>query len=357
MQDASRSNVVINGVLATLIGGSILVIFSQWDWLTSSQPLDLTQFISAFVVVAIVYVFTWKMYGQKDSLEIISPEIKENSITNSRSSLLDEIECFSKKVYDNASNVNSASKKRVEFVEGIATLSRTAAEELLQIERIGEAVQQSIKDVEYSYSDSNNQIDSLICEIDKAQTASQDVLSNIDVLKSDFSKISHMVSIIADIANQTNLLALNAAIEAARAGEAGRGFSVVADEVKALSQQSAVSAKEIDDTISVVQPAFEVLIGKVEEMSNTINESVGISNNGKSQVQEKSNEVAAQIAAVNDSIVEMLQVASGQVKSVQTVSENVARMGDDAKAAVNGSAANMEVGKKLMALTCELRQS
>lgn len=356
MQDASYSKIAINGGLVTLIGGSVIVIIAQWNWLTSSHSLDVVQFFSAYIVVAIVYVFTWKTFDRKNSLENISSVTEEKVFTPSHDLLLEEMKCFSEKVYNNASNVNYASKMRVEFAEEATALSRTAAEELLQIEQIGEKIQQSVKDVECSYAESANQIDSLICEIDKAQAASQDVLSNIDVLKSDFSKISHMASIIADIANQTNLLALNAAIEAARAGEAGRGFSVVADEVKALSQQSAVSAKEIDDTISVVQPAFEVLIEKVEEMSNTINESVGVSNTGKSQVQEKSNGVAAQIAAVNDDIVEMLHVASGQMKSVQTVADSVACMGEDAKAAVNGSAANMDVGKKLMMLTSQLRQ-
>lgn len=79
-------------------------------------------------------------------------------------------------------------------------------------------------------------------------------------------QIKNMADIIADIASQTNLLALNAAIEAARAGEHGRGFAIVADEVRKLAEQSSTTVINIQDTVAMVQNAFNNLSQNAEEL-------------------------------------------------------------------------------------------
>lgn len=142
------------------------------------------------------------------------------------------------------------------------------SEEMIQVESIvkenGEAAQNSQQSVRQ-----------MISALDKISSTINSIAQVVGKLGEDSTKITESLSIITDIADQTNLLALNAAIEAARAGEQGRGFAVVADEVKALSHRTKTAAIEVTSTITDFGLHVDEMITQAHH-SNKLSTEVGV---------------------------------------------------------------------------------
>lgn len=114
------------------------------------------------------------------------------------------------------------------------------------------------------------ELDSLIVSIRGVREAFKVVVERLDVLKGSVSQVAEILDVINGIADQTNLLALNAAIEAARAGEAGRGFAVVADEVRKLAEQSRVSSDKIRALLNNITLKTDEVVATSEEVSGQV---------------------------------------------------------------------------------------
>ncbi|NPU14357.1 HAMP domain-containing protein [Bradyrhizobium sp. 83002] len=136
----------------------------------------------------------------------------------------------------------------------------------------------------------------------------------IDGLSSAAERIGTIVQLIQAIASQTNLLALNATIEAARAGEAGRGFAIVASEVKNLASQTAQATEQISSQIATIQSATEETVGAIAQFGTTVREIAEISNAIAAAVEQQG-------AATSEIARNVEQAASGTAAVTQEIGD------------------------------------
>ncbi|MCF6217429.1 MAG: methyl-accepting chemotaxis protein [Gammaproteobacteria bacterium] len=148
----------------------------------------------------------------------------------------------------------------------------------------------------------------------RISSAVQDTADNVGELAKHSDQIGQIVSVIEDIANQTNLLALNAAIEAARAGEQGRGFAVVADEVRSLASRTTVATQEIADMIKNIQSGTESAVHSM--------------NVGKQEV-ESGVELVAKAGSALEEIVTVVDSLSSRFQQIATAATEQSAVADE----------------------------
>lgn len=150
--------------------------------------------------------------------------------------------------------------------------------------------------------------------VNRVHAATNELGSTIEKLNARTHEISDIVTVITDIADQTNLLALNAAIEAARAGEQGRGFAVVADEVRKLAERTIHATQEITGKIRAVQ---EEAVSTVQSMHQASGEVI------------KANDFICNVGNSLSSIVEAVQKVQDQITQIATAVEQQSAVSDD----------------------------
>ncbi|EQM71264.1 methyl-accepting chemotaxis protein [Pseudomonas tohonis] len=180
------------------------------------------------------------------------------------------------------------------------------------------------------------ELEDIVSQLRLALSSKESLLQEVERLNSYTAQLRTMAKEVGDVAKQTNLLALNAAIEAARAGEAGRGFAVVADEVRKLSTLSEETGKRIGDTIETVSGAIERTLqvsnehatrdaGTLENASQVIRQVIAQFRSGATRLVEHGNALRDDNAAVGEEISEVLVALQFQDR----VSQMLGHMRDD----------------------------
>ena len=191
----------------------------------------------------------------------------------------------------------------------------------------------------------------------KAVTEARQAMENVRALSETSQRIGVVVGLINSIANQTNLLALNATIEAARAGPAGRGFSVVAAEVKELAAQTGKATSDISDQIDMIQSATRLTVSSIERISEVI-QAIDASSTtvaaaaeeqaaASSEISRSARDAADLTTAVSGGISAVAASAATSTMSVQTVLHATADMDNQMAEVTRAVAAFLEEVRRI----------
>lgn len=268
---------------------------------------------------------------------------------------------ISKNVTEHSINLSNTSQETSATIESVAKVM----EKLTQgVSRQAESTMQSSKDLESLSSEiqsvvgSSTSLKNTIKEVAQSgkngldtvhnlketfavySEKSDDLASIIDILVNKSQSIESIIGAIQGIAGQTNLLALNASIEAARAGDSGLGFAVLADEIKKLSESTALSAKQIEQIIKEIQSQVSQItnsLGETTALFEKVGESISITGNSFANIQDRLGNTISEVdllftnAKIMDD--EKNSVISS-IKTIKAVSEHSAESAQEVSASL-----------------------
>ena len=190
--------------------------------------------------------------------------------------------------------------------------------------------------------------------IKEVQRLALKLMADMKVLDGHAQSISQVMSVISDIADQTNLLALNAAIEAARAGEAGRGFAVVADEVRKLAEKTMASTSQVGDAITAIQESANQSMRQVETAVHSIDTATELAgHSGEAleeivKITESTEDQVRAIAAASEQQSASSEEINRSVTQVTTIAGETARAMEEATHAVSDLARQAQILNSLV---------
>ncbi|KQQ53962.1 chemotaxis protein [Pseudomonas sp. Leaf127] len=326
-QNASRDKESEQAVLTIVLGTALALLFSVLaGWIITRQiTLPLQDTLKAVERVAAGDLSHNLNVNRRDELGVLQGTLQRMTVSlrelvggirDGVTQIASAAEELSAVTEQTSAGVNS---QRVE-TDQVATAMHEMTATVQEVARNAEEASEAALAADQQAREGDRVVNEAIGQIERLAKAMGNSTAAMDELKRESDKIGSVLDVIKSVAEQTNLLALNAAIEAARAGEAGRGFAVVADEVRSLAQRTQKSTEEIEALIAGLQSG-------TQQVSSIMDDSL----------------------ALTDSSVELTRRAGGSLESItRTVSAIQAMNQQIAAAAEQQSATADEINRSVL---------
>jgi methyl-accepting chemotaxis protein len=211
-----------------------------------------------------------------------------------------------------------------QIVEATTQKSHSIKEILSGAIAISEQTQRNVANANGELVTAKDALSRLVGEVEGYIETEHEMSSQLISLRHDADQVKSVLGVIKDIADQTNLLALNAAIEAARAGEHGRGFAVVADEVRKLAERTQKSLTEIEISVSTIVQAINDVSDRMGDNAKKMNELTVISNEVEEKISATSSEMERSVSVAQRSYNDSVEV----VGHIEWIIEKISQIND-----------------------------
>lgn len=339
--------------MISCVVGTLLTITNQYEAIFGALSINFLKTSITYIIPFCVSLMASVMERKRVMIDVSTKKAIQPEDLKAVQDDIASIEALSTRVHSTASNVNAASKERLSFAQEVGQIS---SEVKHQSETAGELTinaRTSSNQIGDSFSHLLNEVKTLVAAINSGVSTSGNLDSAVNKFFQELDQVSSKVDAISSIAEQTNLLALNAAIEAARAGEQGRGFAVVADEVKILASRSKEYAKEINDMMRSVASLKETVLQQVIELNEHMVSAAGQSSDGTQQANTQSENICSSLSNLTNQLTTLGEMNGDQIEKMSVVDQRISKIIEDTEAAVQGSATNIGIGNELIDLSSQ----
>ena len=237
-------------------------------------------------------------------------------------------------------------------IEQVATAMNEMSATAQEVARSAAAAVGSAQSVNAETVSGRELVDSQVGSIQRLASGIDQSVAVINQLAADSASISRVLEVIKGIAEQTNLLALNAAIEAARAGEQGRGFAVVADEVRTLAKRTQQSTEEIEQMISKLQGGVAATVKAMSGSHKMADDTVSQS----SKVQQALENILGAVGMIVDQNQQIAAAAEQQTAVAHDIDQNIVAINEAGERTAEGSSQTEQASRELSDHVSRLKQ-